>query len=87
MFFNEQGFLNIDDVVMNHSSFKKIMEDGIITDDELKEQAQKVESILKNIDNKYTSEQKEEILNLLAETSVLYAVYHYHSIQEMSNNL
>ena len=38
--FDENGNLNISDIVLNHPSYKKIMEDGIIvTDDELKEQA------------------------------------------------
>ena len=32
MFFNEQGMLNLDEAVMNQPTFKKIMEDGIVTE-------------------------------------------------------
>ena len=31
MFFNEDGILNIDEMVMGNASFKTIMEDGEIT--------------------------------------------------------
>ena len=32
MFFNEEGILNIDEMVVNNASFKNIMEDGVITE-------------------------------------------------------
>ena len=41
MFFNEQGMLNLDEAVMNQPTFKKIMEDGIVTEQEVKEQSEK----------------------------------------------
>ena len=34
--------------------------------------------------SKYTGEQIEEIKSLLVETSVLYAVYNYYSIQNLN---
>jgi len=37
--FDKNGILNISDIVVNHPSYKAIMEDGIVTDDELKAQA------------------------------------------------
>ena len=40
MFFNEQGMLNLDEAVMNQPTFKKIMEDGIVTEQEIKEQSE-----------------------------------------------
>ena len=41
MFFNEEGILNIDEMVVNNASFKAIMEDGIITEEEIKAQSEK----------------------------------------------
>ena len=46
MFFIEKGILNIDEWVANNDSFKKIMEDGIVTDEEVKAQSDKVVSML-----------------------------------------
>lgn len=79
MLFNEKGILNIDEVVANNTSFKKIMEDGIVTEEEVKAQSDKVIAILHDMEAKYTQEQLAEIKRLLAETSVLYAVYSFHS--------
>lgn len=84
MFFNEKGILNIDEMIVNNTSFKNIMEDGIITEDEIKAQSDKVVSMLHNMEAKYSEEQLAEIKNLLVESGVLYAVYNFYSIQNIN---
>lgn len=84
MFFNEKGILNIDEWVTNNDSFKKIMEDGIVTDEEVKAQSDKVVSMLKKIETKYAETQLAEIKDLLAEVSVLYAVYQLNALQTIN---
>lgn len=84
MFFNEEGILNIDEAVLETPSYKKIMEDGIVTEEELVSQAQKVVSMLQAMEKKYNEEQLLEIKALLTESSVLYAVYNIHSIQNIN---
>lgn len=84
MFFNEEGILNIDEAVLETPSYKKIMEDGIVTEEELVNQAQKVVSMLQTMEKKYNEEQLLEIKALLTEASVLYAVYNIHSIQNIN---
>ncbi|MBO7227148.1 MAG: hypothetical protein J6V33_06165 [Bacteroidales bacterium] len=83
MFFDEKGILNIDELVASNNSYKKIMEDCIVTDEELKEQSDKVLAILRNIEQKHTDEELKEIKELLTESSVLYAIYQYYSIQTL----
>lgn len=83
MFFNQDGILNIDEAVAENPSFKKIMEDGMVTDQELETQAQKVVSMLQDLEKKYDDEQLAEVKALLTEASVLYAVYNIHSIQQI----
>ena len=83
MFFNEEGIINIDEIVTNNASFKNIMEDGIVTEEEVKAQSDKVIAMLHDMEAKYSQEQLAEIKSLLAETSVLYAVYNFHSIQNI----
>lgn len=85
MFFNEEGILNIDEMVVNNTSFKAIMEDGVITEDEIKAQSEKVVSLLHDMEAKYSEEQLAEIKSLLVESSVLYAVYNFHTIQNINN--
>ena len=84
MFFNEDGILNIDEMVVNNASFNTIMEDGVITEEEIKAQSDKVVAMLHDMEVKYSEEQLAEIKNLLVETSVLYAVYNFHSIQNIN---
>lgn len=86
MFFNEKGILNIDELIMNNASFKKIMEDGIVTEEEIKEQSDKVVALLHDMEKKYSEEQLNEIKDLLIESGVLYAVYNFYSIQSLNLN-
>ncbi|MBM6890247.1 hypothetical protein [Bacteroides caecigallinarum] len=84
MFFNENGILNIDEMLVNNASFKKIMEDGVVTEEEITAQSEKVIAILHEIEKKYSEEQIEEIKSLLAESSVLFAVYNIYYIQSLN---
>ena len=83
MFFNEQGMLNLDEAVMNQPTFKKIMEDGIVTVQEVKEQSERIISILKSMEKNYTEEQQCEIKELLVETGVLFTTSQYHALQSL----
>ena len=84
MFFNKEGFLNIDEMVVNNASFKNIMEDGVVTEEEIKAQSDKVVAMLHAMESKYSEEQLAEIKELLAESSVLYTVYNIYSIQNIN---
>lgn len=83
VFFDKNGVLNLDEAVMNINSFKTIMADGTVTDEELKAQSDRVIGILHDMEKRYSPEQLKEIKQLLAETAVLYAIYNYHSIQSV----
>ena len=52
MFFDENGILNIDETVVNTPSFKSIMEDGIVTEEEIKSQSDKVIALLHEFESK-----------------------------------
>lgn len=84
MFFNENGILNIDELVVNSASFKKIMEDGVVTEAEIKEHSDKVVALLHTLEQKYSQEQLQEIKDLLVESAVLYAVYNMYSVQSIN---
>lgn len=83
VFFDKNGVLNLDEAVMDIDSFKTIMADGIVSDEELKAQSDRVIGILHDMEKRYSPEQLKEIKQLLAETAVLYAIYNYHSIQSV----
>lgn len=84
MFFNKEGILNIDEMVFSNASFKSIMEDGIITEEEVKNQSDKVVAMLHDMETICSEGQLEKIKDLLIESSVLYAVYNFYSIQNIN---
>ena len=61
----------------------KIMEDQIVTDDELTNQANLVVNLLKKLEQTLSPGQLSEVENLLAEMSVLYAIHQYKEIQDL----
>ena len=78
-FFDESGGLNIDDLILQQPSFQKIMEDGIVTEEELLEQKERVITLLKKFEQNSTPEQIDQVRELLAEISVLIAVRNKYS--------
>lgn len=72
--FDESGGLNIDDFILEQDSFKKIMADGIVTEEEMAEQSKRVIALLKSFEKTASPEQIELMRKLLAEISVLIAV-------------
>lgn len=70
-FFDKYGSLNTDEIIVNHPSFIKIMEDGVVTETELEEQGNRVLDLLRSFEKTATDEQIECIRLLLAEMGVL----------------
>lgn len=71
---DENGFLNVEDLIMNSPSFQKIMEDNTITEEEIQTQSDLVISLLTQLESTCSEEQKELLRKLLAELCVLVGV-------------
>lgn len=80
-FFEEEGVLNIDDLIMEQPSFQKIVEDGIVTEEELQVQSALVIASLKAFERSATPEQIDQVRRILAEVSVLVAVRNLYEQQ------
>ena len=83
MLFNEHGFIDIDEMIAQEPSFQKIMEDGVVTGEELQEQAEKVINLLHEVESRLNDDELLLVKRLLAETNVLSAIYHYYSLQNI----
>lgn len=83
MIFNEQGFLDINGMIANEPSFLKIMEDGVVTDDELRQQTETVISLLHEAEQRFNEEDQRFIKRLFAETNVLSVIYRYYELQNI----
>ncbi len=64
---NEDGVLNIEDLLQNNASFLAMIEDKIVTKEEKREQSAKIVALLKQIDEQCNDEQVELVRNLMAE--------------------
>lgn len=83
MFFNEEGILNLDEMVANQPSFKKIMEDGVVTEQELSEQSDKVVALLRRLEKELTPSQLELVKETLVELNVTSAAFQQYQIQNI----
>ena len=80
-FLDEQGLLNLDEVIMKSPSFQQIMEDGIVTEEELKAQSDRVMALIEKVQQMCSEEQQVAVKELMAEMNVLYAAYHYMNLK------
>lgn len=83
MFFKEDGTLDVDGLLVNNTSFKTIMEDGVITVEEVEAQTEKVASLLRAMEAKYDKAVMDDVMNLMSEACIMYAVSNYLSIQNL----
>ena len=83
MIFNEQGFIDIDEMIAQEPSFQKIMEDGEITSDELREQTDRVINLLREIETRFSEDDQQLVKKLFVETNVLSVIYHQYELQNI----
>ena len=83
MIFNQQSLLDIDGMIAAAPSFQKIMDDGIVTDEELSQQTDKVINLMREAERRFSEEDQLFIKRLFAETNVLSAIYQYYELQEL----
>ena len=83
MIFNEQGFIDIDEMIAQEPSFQKIMADGIVTSDELREQTDRVINLLHDVETRLNEEDQLLVKRLFAETNVLSVICHQYELQNI----
>lgn len=82
----ELDLLNIDELIAKESSFQNIMADGIVTDEELNKQSERVIALLDEAEHRFNADDLQFIKQLFAETNVLSAIYHYHELQNLNRH-
>lgn len=79
-FFNEDGTLRINELIAQQPSFQKIMEDGIVTAEEVMQQSELVLSLIHKVDDTFSEDQKQLVQQLLIETNVLSSIYNHYEM-------
>lgn len=85
MLFNEQGILDIDEMIAQEPSFQNIMADGIVTEEELHKQSERVIALLHEAEQRFNDDDQQFIKTLFAEANVLSAIYRYYELQNLNN--
>ena len=73
-FDQESGTLMLDEYVVEMDSYRRIVEDAVITDAELVEQTQRVTSLLRQLEETLSPEAKAIVTEALGELAVLNAL-------------
>ena len=73
-FDQETGTLLLDEYVLEMDSYRRIVEDDTITDDELVEQTQRVTSLLRQLEETLSPEARARATEALGELAVLNAL-------------
>lgn len=85
MLFNEQGILDIDEMIAQEPSFQNIMADGVVTDEELRQQSERVIALLHEAQQRFNDDDLQFIKTLFAEINVLSAIYRYYELQNLNH--
>lgn len=85
-FFDEDGSLIINQTIADQPSYKKIMEDGIVSAEELIEQTNLVMDLFRKVEDTFTDEQKQLVRDLLVESNVLNVIFKKHGMQISIDN-
>ena len=76
---NDDGYLALDEFVAGMPSYRCILEDKRITDEELEEQAQHVLRLIREVDETLDEHEREQVWNMIGELAVLFEL---HAIRE-----
>lgn len=85
MFFNKEGFLNLDELVMKNATFRKIIDDNVVTDEEIVEQSARVLNLYRELEKEFSDKQLELIAETIVQTSVLQSISKIRELQDFQH--
>lgn len=74
------NIMDFESIMMNNASLMKILEDGVVTEEEIMEQSQKVMDLIAKLEQTCTQEQLQLIQEFIAEMNALYVAYNYNEL-------
>lgn len=81
MIFEDNGLSELQRMIFDSESLQSIMKDGQVSEQELEEQNAVVNALLKDLKNKFSKEQLEDIDTLMREYGVLLASTVFHNFK------
>lgn len=81
----ETGLLQLDEWVTKRETFKRILHDEVVTEQELSQQAELVLNLFKQLDEKLSDDDKQLFMETIAEMAVLQVITQVQQLQEIKN--
>jgi len=72
LFDQTNGLLLLDEMIFSMPSYQQILEDNIITDEEIMKQSEVVVDLLKQVDTQLMGKDRDLVLKTICEMAVLY---------------
>lgn len=69
---------HLNELIQNNKHYQIILKDGIVTDDEIREQEANVERLMADLDATLSDKDFEKVTEMMAELSVLHVVLYHH---------
>ena len=77
---SKTNIMDFESIMMNNASLMKILEDGVVTEEEIMEQSQRVMDLIAKLEQTCTQEQFQLIQEFIAEMNALYVAYNYNEL-------
>lgn len=85
-FDERSGMLLLDEVVAGMPSFKKIVADDVVTDEEMAEHAERVVALLKRLEGELAPPVRALVTEVLGELAVLQALQRHRETQRLGRS-
>jgi len=85
IFDSETGLLLLDEWVAKCNSFQRIMQDEVVTDEEIAQQSTMVLALFQRLEETLNEESKSLVMSAIAEMAVLQVVTQIKQLQEIKN--
>ena len=74
--------ISFDDAVFDRPSIKQILDDGKVSEQEIKQQTELIRRLFDELKDSLTAEQEEKLIVLMEEMGVLFAISLFHNLKK-----
>ena len=78
----KNGSISFDDAVFDRPPIRQILDDGKVSEQEIKQQTELTRRLFDELKNSLTAEQEEKLIVLMEEMGVLFAISLFHNLKK-----
>lgn len=78
----KNGSISFDDAVFDRPSIRQILDDGKVSEQEMKQQTELTKRLFDELKDSLTAEQEKKLIVLMEEVGVLFAISLFHNLKK-----